>query len=277
MRRLRYCVAHPLAGRYASMEVLEMSYTWKSFKELIGNRTSGDKKYYFRGQSCSEWKLETSFHRASADKEITLNSYLTEIIHDVNRQVSSMDKPVDLQNGIEFGEMLARLQHHGFPTPLLDWTLSPYVAAYFAFKGAPVEAKPEDMVSIYMFDINKWVSEVTPSADLLSPIPFVSDFAPYLTKNPRMARQMGVMTMTNVIDIQQFIMSKGQDYLFKACIHASERSVVMKELNLMGINDHTLFPDFDGLCKHLKEIHFDNKCKVLPPPLPLVPPPPPKA
>ena len=28
------------------------------------------------------------------------------------------------------------LRHHGFPSPLLDWTLSPYIAAFFAFNEA---------------------------------------------------------------------------------------------------------------------------------------------
>ncbi len=31
---------------------------------------------------------------------------------------------------------MAYLRHHGFPSPLLDWTRSPYVAAFFAFNKA---------------------------------------------------------------------------------------------------------------------------------------------
>ncbi|TVU58071.1 FRG domain-containing protein [Vibrio atlanticus] len=251
-----------------------MSYNWESFKAFVGKNTRGSKKYYFRGQSSSLWKLETSFQRASVGKGIPMLTYLTSIMSDVNYQFSSFDKPVNLQDSIEFGELLARLQHHGFPTPLLDWTLSPYIAAYFAFKGAPLEAKRDDKVSIYMFDIDKWMVETSPSTDLLTQVPFVSNFVPYATNNQRMGRQMGVMTITNVPDIQQFILNKGNDYLFKIDLPAFERSLVLKELNLMGINDHTLFPDLDGLCKHLKEVHFDSKIKVPPPPPPLVPLPP---
>ena len=39
------------------------------------------------------------------------------------------------------------LRHHGFPSPLLDWTYSLYVAAYFAFRTSSAA----DRVAIYVF------------------------------------------------------------------------------------------------------------------------------
>lgn len=199
-------------------------------------------------------------------------------MQDVNYQVSSFDKPVNLADSQEFGNLLARLQHHGFPTPLLDWSLSPYIAAYFAFKGASLNPKSNEIVSVFIFDIDFWGSNYQPQSNLLEPSEFVSNFVPFVTDNPRMSRQMGVTTLTNVSDLQKHILSKvpnvGAQLLWKFDMLATERSHVMKELNLMGINDMTMFPDFDGLCKHLKEIHFDNQLKILPVPPPLVPPPP---
>jgi hypothetical protein len=43
---------------------------------------------------------------------------------------------------------MAYLRHHGFPSPLLDWSRSPYVAAYFAFSRA--NQAPGERVSIYV-------------------------------------------------------------------------------------------------------------------------------
>jgi hypothetical protein len=41
-------------------------------------------------------------------------------------------------------DYLAHSRHNGFPSPLLDWSGSPYVAAYFAFSKAT-----SDPVAIY--------------------------------------------------------------------------------------------------------------------------------
>ncbi len=46
-------------------------------------------------------------------------------------------------------EYLAYLRHYGFLSPFLDWTRSPYVAAYFAFGDA--DAATGGRVSIYVY------------------------------------------------------------------------------------------------------------------------------
>ena len=82
----------------------------------------------FRGLGSSEWgwdklptipEFEALMDRATATGLLdTILSPLTEVY-----------------------EYLAYLRHHGFPSPLLDWTASPYVAAFFAFDAPPRRAQ----------------------------------------------------------------------------------------------------------------------------------------
>jgi FRG domain len=71
-------------------------------------------------------------------------------------------------------EYLVYLRHHGFPSPLLDWSASPYVAAFFAFDSPPKEA---ERVAVYTF-LQDTIDGVSSDAHL-----FI--VGPYLRSDPR--------------------------------------------------------------------------------------------
>lgn len=84
--------------------------------------------YVFRGQSNASYGLETSLQRFVGDSDRwDLEWHLLRSFNHYARD--------ELQH-VPFGaEFKAVAQHHGLPTRLLDWTYSPFVAAYFATRG----------------------------------------------------------------------------------------------------------------------------------------------
>jgi len=233
----------------------------------------------FRGLGSSEWGLETTlerFHRwERCDSTFGLREYYRRIAASKPAietfsgtrwdKVPTFPKFEELMDDHanatvwldmilspipELYEYLVYLRHHGFPSPLLDWTASPYVAAFFAF-DSPVPKAP--YVCVYVL-LRGPFSGGSTNAHL-----FV--VGPYMRSHPRHFLQQCRYSMCVALD------SVNKDYrfkphecglnaalgqggeLFKITIPVEERLTALKQLDLMNINAFSLFGSEDSLIR----------------------------
>lgn len=239
-----------------------MLVTWDRYKSMVRQLARNHAYYYCRGHVNENWKLQTSFHRSATLTGISLEDYRKTVIPELHYHICAQtNEIINLQNPEEFGAFLALLQHHGFPTPLLDWTLSPYIAAYFAFREINETAPQSDNVKIFIFDYIGWSNIFKQPLNLgETKVQYVSVFRPYAKHNPRLIPQQGVFTVTNIDDMRDYIFRRSTEvskqFLYTALLLVKEKPHVMRELNLMGISKMSLFPSVEGICKAMKARSF---------------------
>lgn len=240
-------------------ELIPLKMGWKEFKEYVA--TLERRRFLFRGQN-QPWRLRTSFHRAG---RADLYRFMQEDIPALHRQLSARTKHVfNLSIADENGAFYNLIQHHGYPTPLLDWTYSPYVAAFFAYRGVSNwradSAAVADRVRIQVFDQAGWRADFQQILMIAPAIPHVSIGEFIAIENERLIPQQAASTVTSVDDIEGYIQSKeldGRSYLSAIDLPVSERRQVVQELGYMGITAGALFPGLDGACEELKERHSE--------------------
>lgn len=239
------------AGERSDYEPLEI-HTWDEFRKFV--RELEYDRYIYRGQEDAAWRLRTAFHRTGRADALR---FLSVDVPSLHQHLCCMTQHVfDLTQPVEHGAFVGLAQHHGYPTPLLDWTHSPFIAAYFAFK----KARHGGSVRIFIFDAKKWRADFNQLAKLAPARPHFS-LAKFLSiNNPRMVPQQALSSITNVDDIEEYIRSREREratnYLSVIDLPASERLYAMSELRLMGITAGSLFPGLDGACEQLKDQNF---------------------
>jgi FRG domain len=270
--------------------------TWEEAKQQLSRYEA---KWIFRGQRDASWKLETSLERDALGPLRHITHYPPKrvehkIFIEYERALVEEFKkgahlylqgfPV-LKHTLEW---LALMQHYGTPTRLLDFTVSPYVAAFFAFRdpggdkdraiwvlnseacAAAARTKyrqderllyqifhedgPQHKPTFYQdMEDNKLFNEYltwAPHYDHATVVPLASSVT-----NERMFVQQGLFVMPSNIavsfmeNVASIARVEGQQILYQLIIPNSERMLVLADLDQMNINDLSLFPGLEGYAR----------------------------
>lgn len=234
---------------------------WRDFRDYVRKLDPYD--FIFRGQEDSRWRLRTGFHRTG---RANLARYYHQDVQALWRYFSAIvPHHFDLANPQQYGAFVGLAQHHGYPTPLLDWTYSPFVAVYFAYRQLRNSfakfAPPDRKVRIFMFNKREWTKTFLQMPKLAPLPPHFTILEPLAIANPRMIPQQALVSLTNIDDIESFIrwqeIACGKVFLQVIDLPVQDRPHIMSELALMGVAAGSLLPGLDGTCEELKERFFD--------------------
>jgi hypothetical protein len=118
------------------------------------------KTHLFRGQSEAKWRLYSTLQRwwiwdkmEKSDKKFleVLKNMILAGGNDYKKEINEILKKIDVDT-INDVSILGFLQHHGCPTPLLDWTYDFKTSLFFSIDGINTKQSPKEIdnyLSVY--------------------------------------------------------------------------------------------------------------------------------
>jgi hypothetical protein len=248
--------------------------TWREFiKEInrieddiakLSKKTIGSySKPLYRGQPDSSWKLITTLERETT-RPLTMASYHQNYVEPAYAMLSGFNEkhwPYDSKADCSYEalsyhrvpnyEFIGYLRHHGFPSPLLDWTSSPYIAAFFAFDVA----YSAERVSIYWFQEYQGHGKSSSSNKprIITAGPFVAIHKRHFLQQSEYSLCFEMKGSDALLMSHEIPFTSGsfwpQDNLIKFTLPRTLRSEVLWELNKMNINPYSVYQSEDSLVR----------------------------
>lgn len=253
--------------------------TWDELKQLFDGVFSKGLNYVFRGHTKDDWKLEPTITRLLNDESLFDRTMLHSRRITIERHYDQFKSAILGRRGVnppklDQMEVWALGQHHGLATPLLDWTRSPYVATFFAFRKHRETGAAKEKAKRAIWVLETHAFEITSKnfqrlldedGDLKKnrfgePRGIIELVISDNDENQRLVTQSGVFTYVPVgSSIEQWAeKNTGNTWLTKIVIPDNERNTILRGLDQMNINDATLFPDVTGAaqyCNYMLEVH----------------------
>ena len=225
--------------------------SWDEFKagivrEFFGEGIFKRGRFLFRGHGDADWKLTSSFDRQfSHGSREELDTSFRRLLRDFVNEVESRD--LAQLDGRDETIVVAFAQHQGLPTRLLDWSESPYVAAFFAFADVIISRLLSRSVAVWAIDTENPFWREDTGIRIIRPRPW---------RNLRLRQQEGAFTLSKMdyTSIEQYLEERGADAsaLRQLLIPAGEAIRALADLDAMGVNFANLFPDLEGAVREAR-------------------------
>lgn len=244
--------------------------TWSDYKKLVDELSEN---WAYRGQANAEWLLENAIERTDfiqLYKGIEAD-FVAEFQRGARNYLQKDQTPEYLI------EWLALMQHHGAPTRLLDFSKSPFIAAYFAFEHCVASA--DQHIAIWAVNVNflriqaldcfqdLFGAELEQSGNRITEAVFEKIFfqnscslifpvEPF-RMNRRYSLQQSIFVSTGnsfepFMKQLGFLKNKIEKAVIKIELPTVLQKEVLRDLQRMNLHRASLFPDLDGYAASLR-------------------------
>lgn len=252
------------------MEISEWKDGWQLW-DLVAHLTKVGavrSNNLFRGQTDSDWRLLPGLYRREVN--IFSDSASKEELYLLAEQrmlAAFFDRAAMLLPSFPRGPLMDRIiaQHYGVPTQLLDWTIDPFIALFFAVHGGNPE---KDCALFYLSPLKQLNSgardiELPWREKITLVLPPVIDDRIRAQKSAFTLHEFGGAEGFAPLDQRELKFSKPEEgthvddevhAIGKVIIPAERRLQILFQLLELGVDSSLVYPGLQGIGQRIADI-----------------------